>query len=274
MSHDTPPNTERLLDLLADRALMGLDPAEAMELQRLLESEPGIDGASMDRAAAALDLALHGAGDEPLPASLRAKLEAGAAAHARGVGPVSSGIAAGSERAVIGRVGWTPWVLAAACALLAVIAWMQPLPKPTAEGPALSAAEAFEAFVGAQAPADLVRVAWQSFPDDPAVDEMTSGEVVWSDALQRGYMVFDGLAVNDPTQEQYQLWIFDAARDDRYPVDGGVFDIARGERTIVPISAKIRVNQAAAFAVTVEKPGGVVVSGRERIVTLAPVSGS
>ena len=41
-------------------------------------------------------------------------------------------------------------------------------------------------------------------------------------------MRFRGLAANNPTQIQYQLWMFDAERDERYPVDGGVFDVPAG----------------------------------------------
>ena len=32
-------------------------------------------------------------------------------------------------------------------------------------------------------------------------------------------------AGNDPSQSQYQLWIFGTAQHVKYPVDGGVFDI-------------------------------------------------
>ena len=76
---------------------------------------------------------------------------------------------------------------------------------------------------------------------------------------------------NDPTQFQYQLWIFDKDRDDKYPVDGGVFDVGPDGEVVVKISAKLHVNEPVLFAVTVEQPGGVVVSDRSRIaVTAAP----
>jgi hypothetical protein len=68
---------------------------------------------------------------------------------------------------------------------------------------------------------------------------------------------------------QYQIWIFDAGRDKRYPVDGGVFDVpANAAEVVIPIRATLMVRKPAAFAVTVEKPGGVVVSGREHVVAL------
>ena len=79
---------------------------------------------------------------------------------------------------------------------------------------------------------------------------------------------------NDPTKTQYQLWIFDKTRDDRFPVDGGVFDVGADGEVIVKISPKLFVNEPVLFAVTVEAPGGVVVSKRERIVvTAAPKAG-
>ena len=42
---------------------------------------------------------------------------------------------------------------------------------------------------------------------------------------------------------------------------------------IVPITARVTVREAALFAVTVEKPGGVVVSKRERIILTAKTRG-
>ncbi len=116
----------------------------------------------------------------------------------------------------------------------------------------------------------MTRVEWTP-TDDPAAAGV-SGDVVWDDDRQEGYMRFTGLARNDPRREQYQLWIFDERGDERHPVDGGVFDIpgAAGD-VIVPIQAKLAVRRPALFAVTIEKPGGVVVSSRERLPLLAKV---
>lgn len=118
--------------------------------------------------------------------------------------------------------------------------------------------------------ATLVR--WEfSATADPAAHG-ASGDVVWDPVAQRGYMRFKGLSANDAQQMQYQLWIFDGERDDRYPVDGGVFDIPATGEVVIPIRARLHVGKAALFAVTAERPGGVVVSGRERIVVLAKPS--
>jgi anti-sigma-K factor RskA len=78
--------------------------------------------------------------------------------------------------------------------------------------------------------------------------------------------------MNVPTVQQYQLWIFDKNQSDKTPVDGGVFDITSDQEIIIPIQAKLRVQEAYLFAVTIEKPGGVVVSSRERLPLLATVN--
>ncbi|MBA3441043.1 MAG: hypothetical protein H0T92_14355 [Pyrinomonadaceae bacterium] len=66
--------------------------------------------------------------------------------------------------------------------------------------------------------------------------------------------------------------MFDRQQDERYPVDGGIFDVkgTAGE-IIVPIEAKIAVREPTLFALTVERPGGVVVSSRERLLLTARV---
>jgi hypothetical protein len=114
---------------------------------------------------------------------------------------------------------------------------------------------------------DVKTLAWTATADQAA--KGASGDVVWSPSKQEGYMRFTGLAANDPKVLQYQLWIFDKDRDDKYPVDGGVFDVGPDGEVIVKISPKLFVNEPVLFAVTVEAPGGVVVSKRERIVVTA-----
>ena len=102
--------------------------------------------------------------------------------------------------------------------------------------------------------------------------ENLEGEVIWSDEKQEGYMKFKGLPVNDDSKEQYQLWIFENAKLEEHPKDGGVFDVTKDGEVIIPIDAKLKVSSPKAFAVTIEKPGGVVVSGREKIPALGAVS--
>ena len=76
-------------------------------------------------------------------------------------------------------------------------------------------------------------------------------------------MSLTNLPVNDPKSKQYQLWIVDPARDEK-PVDGGVFDITASEgEVIIPIRNPLAVTNPQAFVITLEQPGGVVVSKQE-----------
>tara|TARA_B100000902_G_C27171798_1_gene844214 strand:+ start:50 stop:979 length:930 start_codon:yes stop_codon:yes gene_type:complete len=96
-----------------------------------------------------------------------------------------------------------------------------------------------------------------------------SGEVIWNDEKQEGYMSLENLAVNDPTKNQYQLWIVDPERDE-LPVDGGVFDITQKDgKQIIPIRNALAITKPVAFVITLEQPGGVVKSKQEIVVALA-----
>jgi hypothetical protein len=96
-----------------------------------------------------------------------------------------------------------------------------------------------------------------------------SGEVIWNDEKQEGYMSLKNLAVNDPTQNQYQLWIVDPERDE-LPVDGGVFNITEKDgKQIIPIRNALAISKPVAFVITLEQPGGVVKSKQEVVVALA-----
>ncbi|MBX9627510.1 MAG: anti-sigma factor, partial [Gemmataceae bacterium] len=94
------------------------------------------------------------------------------------------------------------------------------------------------------------------------------GRVIWDAAKQEGYLEVRGLAPNDPARRQYQLWIVDAGRPDKEPVDGGVFDVGPDGSALVPVRAALPIRDAAAFAVTEEAAGGVVVSRQPHLVVL------
>ncbi len=95
------------------------------------------------------------------------------------------------------------------------------------------------------------------------------GDVVWSDSKQEGYMRFVGLPTNDPRQQVYQLWIFAANQEEAHPVDGGVFNVNANGEVVIPITAKLFVQRPSLFAITIEKPGGVVVSKRDKLALVA-----
>jgi len=162
------------------------------------------------------------------------------------------------------------WLAAAACLAIAVgaVLWARDRDRVPAQVAAATPAEARAELLASAG--DVATLAWQVTGD--AAARGASGDVVWSPSRQRGYMRFLGLAPNDPRVSQYQLWIFDKLRDEKFPIDGGVFDVTASGEVIIPISAKLRVSDATLFAVTVEAPGGVVVSRRERIVVTAAPS--
>ena len=207
-----------------------------------------------------------------------------------------------------GWAGFGGWLAAAACLVLAIGAWVsrpapvivQSLPPPAQGAASAALPEAPQPAGPASAPstapvpvrvADAIPAAADADPEvaraqllashrplvhrawraggDPTGAHVT-GDVVWDPATQTGYMRFVGLPRNDPGLAQYQLWIFDGTRDDRYPVDGGVFNIAGlRDGEVVAIHARLKVAVPLMFAVTIERPGGVVVSDRSRIATLA-----
>ncbi len=118
-----------------------------------------------------------------------------------------------------------------------------------------------------------VRVAWQPFdlPDAPAEQGRVTGDVVWNDELEQGFVRFVGLKPNDPTKEQYQIWVIDE-RGMEQKVSGGVFNASADGEIVVPITPSIDVRRVALFAVTIEEPGGTVVPNLSRRVVVAPRS--
>ncbi len=253
---------QRREDLLADRATTGLSEAELDELASLSDRE---GGQGYELAAAAVHLALLS--EEQAPSDLlRKRLENDARAFFAGrqsVVGLGGGSSAGSVRARRWR-GYATVAMAVCAAAVVLLIWFV-----RDSGPASTMADIMqerEMLLSQQG--DVFVWPWQAGPD--ATAQGASGDVVWSDGAQQGFMRIRGLAANDPDEFQYQLWIFDAGRDERYPVDGGVFDIsADAAEIVIPIAAKLRVGDPALFAVTVERPGGVVVSSRERIALLA-----
>lgn len=296
----------RLVELLVQRAVDGLNSSERAELKQLLSEERYDDAGRFEYTAASLLLAGDVESHEPeeMPDSLRDRLMAQAetfaassmspqtrqstaqprvisiagrsrsttAAPAVSAPPAAEPSKRPSRKASSwqGKVGW---FAAAASVLIAVAGWwprMQTGGDPAVETPAMvSTLEQERQQLLAQQ--GVVTRTWQT-TQDPAASGVT-GDVVWDPRTQNGYLRFRGLQANNSDELQYQLWIFDGTRDDRYPVDGGVFDIPPGQgEVIIPITAKLEIRDPAMFAVTIEKPGGSVVSSRDRIVVVAPVA--
>ncbi len=285
----------RAQELLYDRATVGLDDAQAAELASL-----GVeDDISFELAAASVDLATVQHVEMPAGVADKILMAVGippASASLSQVPATLAGVAPPRpmpqpqpqrEAPVIPitsapRRSRAPMIFAsaaaAACLALAIgaVLWARDkkpevvvkeiIKVPVQPGPAEARQQLLDEAK------DVTTLAW-SATKDPA-GTAASGDVVWSASKQKGFMRFKGLEPNDPTKTQYQLWIFDKNRDEKFPVDGGVFDVGSNGEVIVAISAKLAVADPTLFAVTVEAPGGVVVSKRERIVvTAAPKAG-
>jgi hypothetical protein len=241
---------DRLWELLADRATQGLSESEARELDTLLAQHPDIDPDSMDLAAAAVDLAIA-AGAEPMPASLKSRIAAT-------LDEAPAPIAVIGRRSIAGYIGWA---VAAACLAIAIGAWW-PSFKPSP-----SLAEQRQSLLSR---ADTIKGPWGEWSDESVKSEVPGvrGEVIWNESEQRGFMTFTGLPAKDPSKEVYQLWIIDE-RGMGQRISGAIFDAAGTGEVIVPISPRIKTKNAAAFAVTIEEPGGTWVSDMKRRVVIA-----
>jgi len=292
----------RLVELLVQRAVDGLNSSERAELKQLLSEDRYVDAGRFEYTAASLLLSsdVENNAPEEMPYSLRERLMAQAdtvaasmpaapsrqtssqprvisiagrsrtttAAPAASSPPsVSKAPAARKPASFGGKVGW---FAAAASVLIAIAGWWPRMQgDPMVEAPMASTLEQERQELLVQQ--GVVTRTWQT-TQDPVASGVT-GDVVWDQRTQNGYLRFRGLQANNSDEMQYQLWIFDGTRDERYPIDGGVFDIPPGQgEVIVPITAKLQVRNPAAFAVTIERPGGSVVSSRDRIVVLAPVA--
>jgi hypothetical protein len=292
----------RLVELLVQRAVDGLNSSERGELKQLLSEERYVDAGRFEYTAASLLLAsdVENNAPEEMPYSLRERLMAQAdtvaasmpepprqsseqlrvisiagrtrsttAAPAVSAPPVAKAPAPRKSSSWGSKVAW---FAAAASVLIALAGWwprLQSGGEPTIETPVASTLEQERQQLQAQQ--GVLTRTWQT-TQDPASSGVT-GDVVWDQRTQNGYLRFRGLQANNSDELQYQLWIFDGTRDERYPIDGGVFDIPPGQgEVIIPITAKLQVRNPAMFAVTIEKPGGSVVSSRDRIVVLAPVA--
>ena len=253
----------RMQELAAGFSLGDLTEAEWNEMKSYDQATFQAMVERTDEAAAKAFLTFQGTmPSEPMPAELSSRLKRMASGYFAQVEDRNSAkvtIAPSS----MGLREITAWLCMAASIALALSVWL-----PGKRDWNVSLQQQRDSLI-ASAP-DIVRSTWESTAPDqkPGVE---LGEVAWSSATQQGFMTIRGLSVNDATKQQYQLWIIDPSRDDK-PVDGGVFDITSAGESIVPIRAKLRVDKPTVFAITVEKPGGVVVSDQKRLPLLAKVA--
>ena len=256
-------NVDRLLNLMGEQALFGLDQGEQHELAELAAKHPNVQVDEMDVLAAEIELSGLPAAQfkltDYLQQQIRLAMPSGKFARSV-VEPKHT-----SQRDWMKHAAsWSGWVTAA----LMLIAFLGRDLKNRPQIIQLTPNEARAQLLATVE--DSLQVDWTVTEDEAA--RSAAGDVVWSNTAQEGFMRFTGLAANDPSQSQYQLWIFDSQQDERYPIDGGIFDIPPGgDEVVVPIAAKLDVARPYMFAITIEKPGGVVVSSRKRLPLLAKV---
>lgn len=279
--HTNDSHDDQKLDLLIQHVTEGLDPERERELRKTMLAEP--DSAreveELERAAAEIDV-LWTSTAEPLPTHLAASALqsfrefAPSAGSIRGTEPLKSEPSkraaskhAGSGPAMFGQgfsnpapsryLAWSGWAAAVvACALLGVV--MSRGGGQVRDRGTVAQSKSNRQKMTELASVDgTITVPWNEHHEDFRDVE---GEVVWNSDRQEGYMLLRGLKSNEPSKEQYQLWIVDPERDSRHPVDGGVFDCPDTGEHVIAIHAKLDVATPTVFAITVEKPGGAVVS--------------
>jgi hypothetical protein len=253
----------RLAELAVAEHTGTIAEAEATELAHAghhahAQRELAVEAAMLT--AAAFCSAPATAGSAPaLPPSLMARLQADADRCLAAASPRSaqSAPAQRSEPKPIGRITPSsgrrvilPWLVAAAASVIAAAVWLG--------GPAGSSPATGSLLAKLDAAADKVEL---PFGSEIAEYKGVTGTVRWSPSAQVGEMTFKGLKPLDSKDAVYQLWIVDPSRD-KHPVDGGVLElkVAADGTARVPFTPRLPVNKAAAFAITKEKPGGVVVS--------------
>ena len=267
MTPSSALDRNRLYELLADEASAALDSSDAVELTRLLAQNPGVARDHILQAAALAQVALmRRTSVDRMPAGLKERLASqGEALVMRQRGPTTGpatgprlvkteGAPTAARPPATSR--WLPasgagWLLAAMFAIAFVVVRNE----PTANSPAPDTVATRASLVNEAS--DVITLPWA--PPTAAGYQNVTGDVVWSQSRQQGYLRLANMPVNDPARTQYQLWIVDPDRD-KNPVDGGVFNVSATGEVIIPIQAKLLIRSPKAFAITAEQPGGVVVS--------------
>lgn len=264
------PGHGPLEEVLADEAAAALSDADRREFEPVLRGAPTAEREAYLRAAALVQvtclLQADNGGVSRMPGALRQRLAAqGQSLVARQAAPAVADIGAARERrrAAAAPASTTEpapgpgraaalggWAVAAGLAIVLAANLAGPV---TGIGAGSDPVQARASLLGDAA---TVTLPWSGGEGRYAA---VSGDVVWNDPAQSGFLRLVGMPVNEPGKAQYQLWIIDPERD-AHPVDGGVFDVGSSGEVIIPVQARLAVDRPTTFAITLEKPGGVVVS--------------
>ena len=266
MSISGNAENDRWEDLQIARLLYGLTSEEQVEFDSLARNKTLEQAESFEYVVASLDVAWTDPESMPLPDHLRKAvrlraLEELTESVSRPVGTSAT------NRVASARSNGIPWFIAAVCAAMTVMTLWSSNKIERVKVASFDVIQKRSQLISTAD--DLVKLNWH---DGTTPISGVEGDIVWSPSRQEGYMLFRGLTVNVAGIEQYQLWIFDEEQSEKTPIDGGVFDIKSQQEVIIPIRAKLHVQKAYLFAITIEKPGGVVVSSRERLPLMASVN--
>lgn len=274
---NSPRNTPEVIrarELLGAAVVGALNDAERAELLAL-QSGLVKQGVNMTALAEEVELSIGeaiaamtpGKAQPAMPAAARDRL---AALGERMVSTPSTAAVPFPGRSGASGGGVLGWTVAAAAALVATFGWIRTPPTRYIEPPTIPVSQRRAELMRST---DTMVLSW-SAGNDPSGKEV-KGDIVWNNGKQEGYIRLQGAPRNDPSQEQYQFWIFDGKRE-KFPIDGGVFDVASQQAVdpvsgdvIIPINAKLRVFDPTLFAVTREQPAGVVVTDQKRILVVA-----
>ncbi len=272
---------EIMLDLLCKQAVYGLNEEETQQLEQL--EYTSTENESIELTIAALGLIDLNTKDE-MPPHLQSKILANAEnffAAQNVAAPSFERVTETSAREIVltetsERKPWFAWLgwaaAATACVVLAINLYSTRTDRQVVQVPTPTPTQ--------EEKLDPVRQRQRLIESGPVLTAQlgkgtvgfdVSGDVVWSDEKQAGFVRVKGLPKNDVSKETYQLWIVDENQDPKTPIDGGTFDISSDGEVIIQIDAKLKAKNPKAFAVTIEKPGGVVVSKQEKVAALAPV---
>ena len=136
---------------------------------------------------------------------------------------------------------WIPWALAATLAIACVVLLADRM-QTKKELARLEQRNAFAQMQIATLASQL-----ESAPN-------ASAAVVWDGEMQEGVLKVSDVPANAADRD-YQLWIVDP--DYPQPVDAGTFHVATPGTTNVPFKPKAPIKSASAFAVSLERKGGV-----------------
>jgi hypothetical protein len=255
---NSEPSPILIEELKAGHALADLDSQELSVWRDLAQSSGIARDEQMEWIVAQLEIEAAWQAPEAVPIVLVETLTKQAREFLQTPGntPIEKTNTTSSSRA------WRGWAVAAGLAIFLVA---QSLTEPKTSASRASIELSRTLFL--QQSPDVIHL---PFAGTSGAYASTAGEVQWSDQKQQGYLVLENLPANDPTQQQYQLWIVDPQRDE-IPVDGGLFDVVSPtpETVVIEIHAKLAIQRPKAFVITVEQPGGVVRSKQKIVVGIA-----